>query len=195
MGIRHLVVKAACFQVGNGASIRIWSDPQILNLPGFIPSPKEGANSDLTLVVSQLLAPEQRNWDMTKLNYFFEELVVELILSIPIPVFQKEECQAWTASNSELFSVKSAYQLSRVESPPSNTDAVRGQIWKTKLHERFEMLLQGIAANLLSSKEIISRFNERMDLCCPHFSKVVFILQFLWLLILMLALTRTVSLT
>ena len=92
MGIRHLVAKAACFQVSNGASIRIWFDPWIPNLAGLIPSPKEGANSDLTLVVSQLLTPEQRNWDMTKLNYFFEELVVELILSIPIPVFQKEEC-------------------------------------------------------------------------------------------------------
>ena len=92
MGIRHLVAKAACFQVGNGASIRIWSDPWIPNLLDFIPFPKEGANSDLALVVSQLLTLEQRNWDMAKLNYFFEEPVVEQILNIPIPVFQKEDC-------------------------------------------------------------------------------------------------------
>ena len=52
MGIRHLVAKAACFQVGNGALIRIWFDPWISNLLGFIPSPKEGANLDLALVVS-----------------------------------------------------------------------------------------------------------------------------------------------
>ena len=160
MGIRHLVVKVVCFQVGNGASIRIWSDPWIPNLLSFIPSPKEGAKSDLALVVSQLLMPEHRNWDMAKLNYFFEELVVELILSIPIPVFQKEDCWAWTTSNSGLFSVKSAYWLLRVESPPSNIDTVRGQIWKTKIHECFKMLLWRIATNLLPSKEIICRFNE-----------------------------------
>ena len=94
MGIRHLVVKVACFQVGNSASIRIWSDPWIPNLPGFIPSPKEGANANLALVVSQLLTFEHRIWDMAKLNYFFEEPVVELILSIPIPTFQKEDCWA-----------------------------------------------------------------------------------------------------
>ena len=58
LGIRNLLAKAACFQVGNGASIRIWSNPWIPNLPGFIPSPKEGANSDLALVVSQLLMLE-----------------------------------------------------------------------------------------------------------------------------------------
>ena len=97
---------------------------------------------------------------IAKLNYFFEELVVELILSIPIPVFQKEDCWAWTTSNSGLFSVKSAYWLLRVESLPSNIDVVRGQIWKTKIHERFKMLLWRIAINLLPSKEIISRFNE-----------------------------------
>ena len=39
MGIKHLVVKAASLQVGNCASIRIWSDPWIPNLLGFIPSP------------------------------------------------------------------------------------------------------------------------------------------------------------
>ncbi|KAL0011518.1 hypothetical protein SO802_006626 [Lithocarpus litseifolius] len=66
MSIRHLVAKAACFQVGNGASIRIWSDPWIPNLLGFIPSPKEGSNSDLALVVLQLLTPEQRKWDTAK---------------------------------------------------------------------------------------------------------------------------------
>ena len=94
MGIKHPVVKAACFQVRNGASIQIWSDPWIPNLPGFISSPKEGAKSDLALVVSQLLTPKQRNWDIAKLNYFFEEPVVELILSIPIPIFQKKDCWA-----------------------------------------------------------------------------------------------------
>ena len=83
--------------------------------------------------------------------------MVELILSIPIPVFQKEDCWAWTASNFGLFSVKFAYWLSRVESPPSNIDAVKGHIWKRKIHERFKMFLWRIAANLLPSKEIISR--------------------------------------
>ncbi|KAL0010720.1 hypothetical protein SO802_005828 [Lithocarpus litseifolius] len=119
------------------------------------------------------LCSEQRNWDTAKLNYFFDELVVELILSILIPVFQKDDCWAWTASNSGLFFVKFAYWLSRVESPPSNIDVVRDQIWKTKLHEHFKMLLWRVAANLLPSKEIISRFNESMDLCFLLYSSAV----------------------
>ena len=88
-------------------------------------------------MVSQLLTPEQRNWDIAKLKFFFEDPVVELILSIPILVFQKEDSWDRTASNSGLFSVKSAYWLSRMEFPPSNIDAIRGQIWKKKLRERF----------------------------------------------------------
>ena len=124
-------------------------------------------------MVSQLLTPEQRNWDIAKLKFFFEDPVVELILSIPILVFQKEDSWDRTASNSGLFSVKSAYWLSRMESPPSNIDAIRGQIWKKKIHEHFKMLLWRIAANLLPSKEIISKFNESMDLCYPLCSSTV----------------------
>ncbi|XP_075663049.1 uncharacterized protein LOC142632554 [Castanea sativa] len=58
-------------------------------------------------------------------------------------------------------------------SPPSNIDVVKGLIWKTKIHEHFKTLLWRIAANLLPSKEIISRFNESMDLRCPLCSSAV----------------------
>ena len=41
--------------IGDGNTIRIWDDPWILDLQGFIPKPKGGINSDEILLVSQLL--------------------------------------------------------------------------------------------------------------------------------------------
>ncbi|XP_075640489.1 uncharacterized protein LOC142612257 [Castanea sativa] len=108
MGIKHLVAKAACFQVGNGASIRIWSDPWIPNFPGFIPTPKEGANSDLALVL--------QNPGCSLLNLLI--------------------------GSREWFLLPPILMLTCCP-------------------------LKRIAANLLPSKEIISRFNESMDLRCP----------------------------
>ena len=91
LGIKHLISKATCILFGNGDSIRIWSDPWIPNLPGFIPSPKVDANPNLALVVSQLLSSNHNRWDIPKLNYFFKEPVVDLILKIPIPIYQTED--------------------------------------------------------------------------------------------------------
>ena len=57
----------ACLLVGNDESIRTWSDSWVLNLLGFIPSPKAGVNPDLALIVSQLLNQDRSGWDSAKL--------------------------------------------------------------------------------------------------------------------------------
>ena len=166
LGIKHIIAKDGCFILGSGDSIRIWSDPWIPDLPGYIPSPKVDANPDLALVVSQLLSSDPCRWDVHKLNYFFDETVVDLILKIPIPISHSVDSWSWIVTNSGSFSAKSAYWLCRAASSPSNSDATRGQIWKSKLHERLKMLLWRIATNVLPSKEVISRFNENIDSCC-----------------------------
>ena len=41
--------------IGDGNTIRIWDDPWIPDLQGFIPKPKGGINPNEILLVSQLL--------------------------------------------------------------------------------------------------------------------------------------------
>lgn len=59
--------------VGNGNFIRIWNDPWVLDLPQFIPRPKEDANIDNALIVSQLLRQDRCNWDTQKLRELFDD--------------------------------------------------------------------------------------------------------------------------
>ena len=167
LGIKHLIAKAACLLVGNEDSIRTWSDPWILDLPSFTPTPKVDTNSDIALVVSQFLTPNRSSWDISKLRLLFEEQVVDLIQKILIPSYPMEDSWSWTATNSRIFSIKSAYWLCREGLPPSNSDYIRGQIWRSKIHERFKMHLWRIAANVLPTMEVISKFNENVDGCCP----------------------------
>ena len=110
--------------------------PGILDLPGFIPTPKVDANPDIALVVYQLLNPNSSSWDIPKLSMLFKEHVVELIQKILILSCPMEDSWSWTTTNSGCFSVKSAYWLCRDGSPPSNFDTIRGQIWRSKIHER-----------------------------------------------------------
>ena len=164
--IKHLIAKAVCLFVGNEDSIRTWFDPWIPDPPSFTPTPKVDANSDIALVVSQLLTPNRSSWDISKLRLLFEEQVVDLIQKIPIPNYHMEDSWSWTATNSGLFSVKSAYWLCREGLPPSNFDYIRGPIWRSKIHERLKMHLWRIAANVLPTMGVISKFNENVDRCC-----------------------------
>ena len=167
IGTKRLIAKAACLLVGNGNSIRTWIDPWIPDLPGFIPTLKVDANPDIALVVSQLLNPNSNSWDIPKLSMLFEEHMVELIQKMPIPSCPMEDRWSWIATNSRCFSVKSTYWLCRDGSPPSNFDIIRGQIWRSKIHERFKLHLWRIAANVLPTKEVISVFNGNIDGGCP----------------------------
>ena len=139
MDIKHLIAKVACLLVGNGDSIRSWSDPWILDLPDLTPTPKVDANLDIALVVSQLISLDQSNQDISKLRLLFEKHVIDLIQKILIPNYPIEDSWSWTATNFRIFSVKSAYQLCREGSPSSNLDTIRVQIWKTKIHECLKM--------------------------------------------------------
>ena len=54
LGDKHLISKAACMLVGDGNSIRIWENPWVPDLQGFIPTPKNGVDPNGILLVSQL---------------------------------------------------------------------------------------------------------------------------------------------
>ena len=94
--------------------------------------------------------------------------MVDLIWKIPIPSYPMEDSWSWTATNYRIFffffffGVKSAYWLYREGSPPWNLDYIRGQIWKSKIHECLKMLIWRIIANVLPTKEVISLFNENL---------------------------------
>ena len=166
IGIKHLLSEAACLLVGNDESIRTWLDLWVLNLPGFIPSPKAGVNPDLALIVSQLLNQDHSGWDIAKLRHFFKDSVVDFIMQVPLPSFPSADCWSWTLTNSGKFTIKSAYWLGRISSLPLMLDISRGQVWKSRLHERLKIHLWRIAANVLPAKDVISQF-DNVEVGCP----------------------------
>ena len=64
------------------------------------------------------------------------------------------------------LSVKSAYWLGRSSNPPPNQDLLRGQIWKTRIHERLKMVLWRVAANCLPTKDKRLRYDANADTIC-----------------------------
>ena len=89
-GMKSLLARSAYMLIGNGNTVRIWEDPWILDLPNFIPSPREGTSPGMTLIVSQLVS--QEGWDLTKIRNTFDETTFQLIQKIPLSRLAPKDC-------------------------------------------------------------------------------------------------------
>ena len=103
---------------------------------------------------------------MSKLKDLFEEEAIMAISKIPTHLSGCSDRWIQTKTNSGKITVKSAYWLSISCFPPSNYDNLRGQVWKTKIHEWHKMLLWRISADCLPTKEKIGKFSELPDDMC-----------------------------
>ena len=95
--------------VRDGNSTRIWEDPWVPDLQGFIPTPKNGVDPNGILLVFQLFNSDFSGWDVHKLNWWFKNSKVDLILKIPIFPTSNKDQWAWTHTSSGDLSIKSAY--------------------------------------------------------------------------------------
>lgn len=92
---------------------------------------------------------------------------MKLIQKIPLCLHDQNDCQMWSSNNNGEFLVKSAYWMCRNTSPPSNQDATRGLIWKSKIHDRLKMYLWRVAVDYLPTKTTLARFTNNRDIICP----------------------------
>ncbi|KAK9992588.1 hypothetical protein SO802_027573 [Lithocarpus litseifolius] len=145
-GIKQLIAQGAYMLIGSGNTLRIWEDPWIPNLPHFWPTLRENASMDGVIAVSQLLDCSKTRWDFSKLRSIFDDATVASICRILLPLNVHFDKWIWTKSVSGKLSVKSTYWLGRSSNPPPNQDMLRGQIWKTRIHERLKMVLWRVAA-------------------------------------------------
>ena len=55
--MKSLIVKGACFLVGDGLSIDIWKEPWVPWLPEFTPKPTAHSNNTQPMIVAELIDP------------------------------------------------------------------------------------------------------------------------------------------
>ena len=103
--------------------------------------------------------------------FFWGYVEAQLLVStkVRIPLTQFVEDDVWVCALSSLSSItlKSSYWLSRSASWLPNQYQLKGQIWKTKIHERYETHLWRIATNCLLTRGKISRCLDLPNRSCP----------------------------
>ena len=98
------------WKVGDGTSIRIWTDPWLLSefLP-FVSSPVAQALEEAKVV--SLIDPDTKEWLSTTIQSTFSPHDAELIFSIPLSSIPMAEKLVWPFSPTRVYTVKSRYQF------------------------------------------------------------------------------------
>jgi ribonuclease HI len=163
---KKIVLKGACYMVGDGNSINIWKDPWVPWLEDFKPKPKDDSIQLNPQMVSSLIDQNAHKWKLEALEQLFDQESVEAISRIIIPIRQREDKLMWIHDHKGVFTVKSAYKLNHDNSSGSNAGFEWQRIWKLKAHERTKMLIWRIGANVLPTKERIAQRMPISDTSC-----------------------------
>ena len=134
-GVKRLLKTGACRLVGSGRDILVWEDPWILDLPNFVPKPRQELEWIPNMTVSQLLNPSRSGWDFNTLNLWFDDTTISAINNISYKQGLNEDRWIWTKTNNGELSVKSIYKESIEDEDHTESRPVLKRIWKSKLHD------------------------------------------------------------
>ena len=83
-------MKGACYLVGDGKSINIWTEPWVPNIPDFRVQPEQDMNH-LPTFVAELIDNQRNEWKEDLLSELFSPITVQEILKIKFPVYPRED--------------------------------------------------------------------------------------------------------
>ena len=164
---KKIVIKGACYLVGDGASVNIWMDPWVPWIQNFRPRPRVQSFTQLPIMAYQLIKYERHAWKEPMIKELFDLADVLAILCIPLPMRHSEDKLIWVPNFKRVFIVKSAYHYITNQyfpDPPSNP-------WKMirnlNAPEHLKMFLWRIGVNVLPNREnLMKRFDEARFLLC-----------------------------
>lgn len=152
---REIIAKGACFKVGDGCSINIWTEPWVPWIDGFRVQPKSEVE-DLPSLVEELINPLSRSWKLDELQRIFDPEVVESIMKIHIPKNPSEDKLIWLPNPNGNFSVKSAYLCDQDDRfiPNANIPEENWKkVWKAPLHARWKTLIWRILVGAIPTRD------------------------------------------
>ena len=126
------------WQVGNGTRINVWRDKWIPRPSSYKVLTPVRPNVENALVC-ELINRSSSEWNVDKLNSWFQPEDKEAIMSIPLSTNDTNDRLVWAENRSGKFTVKSAYALALEEQQHSTMgDCSNGlvckKIWKALWH-------------------------------------------------------------
>jgi hypothetical protein len=166
---RKILMLGCRWSVGNGARIKVMSDPWLRNKDGaWLPSPQnQGVHN---LHVNDLLVANTKMWDREKIESLFPLHIVNHILEIPLFDMLEEDKLVWIDSTHGHYSVKSGYKLYLNMTGKSNMESQRvdwSSLWSICAPPKAKHLLWRISKSCLPTRMRLQEKHVPCPLSCP----------------------------
>lgn len=168
MEAQSIIKAGAICRVGSGESISILNDPWLPDAHNaFVTTRNAALEGDY---MSSLLVIGENRWDEDVIYDMFEEMDVNLILSIPL---NQNERDVWYWKKERLgnYSVKSAYVLLQEHKNLSNAstgDRCWKRLWALKIPPKVKHMLWHAATGCLPTKVQLQSKHVNIDAMCPQ---------------------------
>lgn len=107
---RKYLKNGCLWLIGDGSSIKVWSDPWIASVPGHTPPiPTNGTLQVIT--VKDLIIEIDKSWNMDLVNQLFDPFIAAQIGSIPLSRAASEDKLIWSLTNHGMYTAKSFQKL------------------------------------------------------------------------------------
>nr|XP_023877746.1 uncharacterized protein LOC111990191 [Quercus suber] len=172
---REVLERGARWRVGNGESIKIWSDPWLPSLEHLrILSPVLDGLQEAT--VDCLINPTPRSWDRAALLGYFAPVETELILKIPLSPTVVQDKLIWPHVPNGVYTVRSGYRFlvqEKSDSPSSpfsysESASVWGRIWRLSMPNKVKNFLWRACREALPLKMNLVRRKVIEEDVCNH---------------------------
>lgn len=111
-GAKSLLLEGLKWRVGNGASILVWEDLWLMSEgTHLVPTPLQDSN--LELMVSDLLDTTAGCWKVDVVTTTFRDDERQQVLDIPLPSHWCSDSRYWWPTKDGNYTVKSGYWLAR----------------------------------------------------------------------------------
>lgn len=117
------------WRIGDGQSIKIWTDPWISDGGHpFVRSNRGDFSSDL--VVRELLLDDYSGWNEALISTIFDAEEAERICRIPLRRLHDPDLVSWRGTRNGIFSVKSGYYLNLEAAITQHIGPIAATNWK-----------------------------------------------------------------
>lgn len=154
---------AACFQIGSGSQVCVWTDPWLPYPAPHCPVPRINSIAlDEEFKVDSLLLPFSRSWNASLVRDLFSAEDAAIILNIPVPRSHQDDKLIWTADCNGEFSLKSVHTLINAHSFQSSllTAEEWKSLWRIPMLDRLKLFLWKVAWNCLPSMDNVERLSH-----------------------------------
>ncbi|KAL9859811.1 putative RNA-directed DNA polymerase [Arabidopsis thaliana] len=142
LGLREVVLKGLSWVLGDGRSVKFWTDSWLHGQRLFEPGLGMRPDNPDTLMVHELWH-FRRGWDFQRITpYISDQRRLELMAMVLDDMTGAQDRISWRETQNGEFSVRTAYEmLTRDEAPRPNMEKFYTRIWRVRVPERVKVFL------------------------------------------------------